>query len=326
MNVCLTKVDVDLLSDAAAFNGVTEWLRAKIASLLVNIPLDNTLNGSQRHNVADIFRDTATSLEWIDLYQSQKLMLRALYFRPDGPFLKKKVQEYGRYIDAAESGECEVKGIYLSFPKHPPSPLLQSLVEGSCEHKEAELLTRFIEPDDRVLELGAGIGFMGVTAMMRCNPASYTAFEANPALLPFIAKNMQHNDVVFNVKNAVLLDKPGLQAFYVTPAFWGSSLLQPAEGYFEQVEVPALEKNSVIAELAPTTLIVDIEGGEAAFFRELDLTSVRKIIVEIHPMILGDDEIIEIFNTLISQGFLLDFKASGKQELFWCRSDSKVNI
>ena len=68
--------------------------------------------------------------------------------------------------------------------------------------------------------------------------------------------------------------------FYVTPAFWASSLIKPEEGEFECVKVQGVNKHDVLREIKPTALVVDIEGGEASFFEGLDLGSVNKIIME----------------------------------------------
>ncbi len=326
MNIIFSKLDVNLIEDVLGNYDLSKLLKDKAYNLLTSMSIDGVLSIRQRHDIADVLRDMATTLEWLDLVQAHKLMKRALYYRPDGPFLNKKMQQYCRYLEVAKSGLCEVNGVSLSFPKQPPIPLLRSLADGSYENKEAELVAHAIDRNDRVLELGAGVGFMGITVMRCCEPAYYVAYEANPALLSYIHHNQQLNNISFDIHNAVLLEKESTQPFYVTPAFWGSSLLQPKEEEYQQVEVPVLNKHLVIADLLPTVLIIDIEGGESAFFEGLNLNSVMKIIVEIHPQILTDSELTAIYKTLIDAGFLLDFKVSGRQELFWYRSDIKEAV
>jgi predicted transcriptional regulator len=107
--------------------------------------------------------------------------------------------------------------------------------------------------------------------------------------------------------------------FYITPAFWASSLVKPASGEYSKVTVPALDKNEVINSIKPTALIVDIEGGEIEFFQDLDLTSVNKIILEIHPLVVSDQDLSVLYKSLLNLGFNLDFKTSTKVVNYWYR-------
>ncbi|WP_271912225.1 FkbM family methyltransferase [Vreelandella alkaliphila] len=322
----LNREDIALLNRVLEYEGLNSALALQIQKVLIDVDTDVSLSMSATNHLVNTVRDVAVCLERQDIVLAAYLMNLALRFRPEGPFLQQKVSEYQHFLLAADQGRCTINGTVLTFPPYPPAALLRSLLDGSYEGKEAELAISAIDRDDRVLELGAGVGFMGITVMRCCEPAHYVAYEANPELLSYIQHNQKLNNISFDIHNAVLLEEESTQPFYVTPAFWGSSLLQPKEGGYQQVEVPALNKHLVMAELLPTVLIIDIEGGESAFFEGLNLNSVMKIIVEIHPQILTDSELTAIYKTLIDAGFLLDFKVSGRQELFWYRRDIKEAV
>ena len=319
MQGSLSREDIEYISQAKHHPALHTAYNEQIEQVAQWADLGSTATVQQRNHTVDTLRDVAVCLESEDIFLAGNLMRMALRLRPDGPFLRKKIQEYEGYLAVAEHGQCTIDDVVLSFPPHPPVGLLRAFVNGSYEKKEAELVAKVIGRSDRVLELGAGVGFMGITVMQRCQPAYYVAYEANPALIDYIQKNQQLNGVSFDIHNAVLLEKEDQCSFYVTPAFWGSSLLQPQQGEWQLVTVPSLNKHKVMADALPTVLIVDIEGGEAAFFEGLDLSSVQKVIVEIHPQVLTDKELISLYTTLIHSGFLLDFKASGRQELYWYR-------
>ncbi|WP_319781516.1 FkbM family methyltransferase [Oceanisphaera sp. IT1-181] len=319
MKIRLEAEDVKIvqkcLSTAVCSNEQQQALHEIMAKAEAGIEFDTEMSD----HIANTCRDIALSLEASDLYCAQQLMSLALAIRPSGPLLQKKTHEYAKLLQVFESGSTECNGIKLAFGENLPLPLLKALANGSYEQHEAKLLMQFIGPEDRVLELGAGIGYMGSLAMTYCKPLTYTAYEANPALLPLIMSNMERNRVQFEARNTLLADTKASRDFYVTPAFWASSLLEPDSEPYQKVTVAAVDKNVVMDELKPTALVVDIEGGEAEFFAGLDLTTVNKIIIEIHPAVLDDATLSTLYASLLNKGFKLNFSASSKVVLYWYR-------
>lgn len=319
MKTQLQTGDMELLQACLVAGICRAELQQAIREILTQVKEGQSFDGEMGHRIADACRDAALEQENSDLLRARQLMSLALAIRPTGPLLQRKTREYERLLQVSRAGVTEINGLELAFGENPPVSLLRALANGNYEQHEAKLLLQFIGPEDRVLELGAGIGYMGVLAMTHCKPLSYTAYEANPALLPFISRNMERNGVRFEARNALLANAEGHRDFYVTPAFWASSLLQPDSGPYEQVSVPSVSKNAVMAELRPTALVVDIEGGEAEFFTGLELTSVNKIMMEIHPAVLDDATLSALYRQLLQEGFKLHFAASSKVVLYWYR-------
>lgn len=311
--------DVDLLKGCLSNAAFSDDHQCAFAEILTKAASGVQFDVETGNRIVDVCRDAAVSVETLELNLACQLMELALAIRPSGSMLQKKVREYARIVGISEAGVTECNGVELEFGRKPPVPLLRALANGSYEQHEAKLLVQFITSDDRVLELGAGIGYMGTLAMSRCNPLSYTAYEANPALLPFIYRNMERNGVRFEPRNALLANEEGMRDFYVTPAFWASSLIPPDAEPYETVTVPAVDKNVVMEELKPTVLVVDIEGGEAEFFDGLNLGSVTKIMMEIHPAVLDDATLSGLYRLLLNEEFRLNIKASSKVVLYWYR-------
>ena len=72
------------------------------------------------------------------------------------------------------------------------------------------------------------------------------------------------------------------------------------------VEVPAFGWADVVGETRPRALLMDIEGGELDLLTSVDLKSVERIVVELHPAAYGMAGLARIYAALDHQGFFLD--------------------
>jgi len=192
---------------------------------------------------------------------------------------------------------------------------------GEYEAKEVEIVSRRLTEDDVVMEVGAGIGFLSAFCAKRVGGERVFAYEANPALLPVIAATHRANGVAPTVKNVMLGRGAGTRTFYLEREFWASSLIKGSPDA-QAIEVPQVDLNAELAAVAPTFLIVDIEGGEAEFFAAVELPTVRKICIEVHPGVLSDAQISQIFARLFAAGFALDFSLIRKNVFYLYRPDA----
>lgn len=185
----------------------------------------------------------------------------------------------------------------------------QLLRDGKYEGKELDALLRLARPEDRVLELGAGIGFISTALASKVGPAAITAYEANPTLIPYIKTVHELNGVTgVHIENAILTAGPETSAnFYIRRDFVASSLDETSGGRIvDQVTVAAHDMNEVMAALAPTVLVCDIEGGEASLLPAADLGALRVAIVELHPKTIGPAGIGAIFDAMSRAGLVYD--------------------
>ncbi|MEM8730304.1 MAG: FkbM family methyltransferase [Pseudomonadota bacterium] len=181
----------------------------------------------------------------------------------------------------------------------PPSRYLHDgriarLNAGQYEGDEIKGALHVVEESDVVLEIGAGIGVVGGVVAARCKPRRILSFEANPELIPEIRALYDANGLTdrIGVENAVLIsapDRPQSLPFYLHKSYLGSSLSHPGKKLRKEVSVPTRDFASVCAGLAPTVLIMDIEGGELELLRHADLSRFRAVVLEFHPGVYGID-------------------------------------
>ncbi len=210
-------------------------------------------------------------------------------------------------------------GIRLPL-KHPAitPPIRRDIYFGEYERKEVEIIRQRLTNNDIVMEVGAGIGFLSAFCARAIGGQRVFAYEANPALMDVIRQIHTDNGVAPTVKNVLLGQGDGEREFFLEKDFWASSLIR-SDSTTEVIRVPQIDLNAEINRVAPSFLIVDIEGGEYEFFQLADLAKVQKICVEVHPHVLGNRSISEIVARLIDQGFSLDFGCMRKNVLFFSR-------
>ncbi len=196
----------------------------------------------------------------------------------------------------------------IKFPKHTgiiKRNLRKSLREGTYEENEAKTVLKVVRDDDRVLELGGGIGFMSTHIARNRNIDHVHVFEANPFLIPYIQKVHDMNGITnATVHNAILGDTAGTIPFYVRRNLLASSL-DWRDGFqvalTEQIEIR--DTNQVIKDIQPNVLVCDIEGAETQLLPKMDLSGFRAAIVEVHPQWVGPEGINLVFKTFMDAGF-----------------------
>lgn len=177
---------------------------------------------------------------------------------------------------------------------------------GHYEHKEARQIAKMVEPGERILEIGGGIGFTSTLCSRNVNTEAVRVFEANPSLIPYIEEvhilNKVHNAEVFN---AVLANDttPSTADFYLRTDFWASSLSPEPDGYASSVSVPTRDFSREIQEFRPSLIICDIEGGELDLFKSADLTGVRRVFLELHPKLVGKRGLKSLFDYFSARNF-----------------------
>lgn len=206
--------------------------------------------------------------------------------------------------------DATINGVRLAIEPEVMSPAMIEVIEsGKYESTEAREIPRIVQPGERIVELGAGIGFIAITALRTGKVNQLASYEANPKLIPLIERNARLNDLAFDVVNAVVDPKEdgGTVPFYLRRDFWASSL-KPNQwgGFVEEVAVPRVSFASVLDRYRPTMLIVDIEGAEEHLFRDIPLTGVKKIYMELHQKVIGRVGMKNVFDFMSSKDFHYD--------------------
>jgi FkbM family methyltransferase len=210
----------------------------------------------------------------------------------------------------------QLRGLTITLPKAALRGSLEhALSSGLYEHQEANALLAHLEPGDRFLDLGAGIGFLCALAARVLGAASVAGVEAGPETVTLARETLAANGFagVRLIRGAVVGEAvPGGEvAFGLRPAFWASALQGP-EGWpanARVISVPARPIGRLLAKLQPTVICCDIEGAELEVLTR-PLPGVRLVVVELHPPVYGEAGIRQIGDALAAQGFSPEAKGA----------------
>lgn len=213
----------------------------------------------------------------------------------------------------------ETGGIMLPVGDHMSQYMKDVLRSGDYEKEELRIVGSRLEPGDRVLELGTGIGLLSAYCTRRLGSERVFTYEANPELEQPIRSVYKLNKVEPQLSMCILGERSGTQDFYIMPDFWASSQSNLSQ-LGKRVTVPVRSFNSELKASRATFLIIDIEGGEYELLKIADLSQIQRIAIEIHYKLLGQQKANETIERIQAQGFVLDNEISTKQELFFSRS------
>ena len=193
----------------------------------------------------------------------------------------------------------------------------KALLRGNYEKPERNAVNIHIAETDKVVELGAGIGFMSTFMAVNRGVKDITTFEANPALLPFISKMHDLNDVSDHIKvrNQLVAPQSGdAMPFYVRGNFLASSLSDDMGGRFGGVVstemIDVVDFNDFLTSEKPNALVCDVEGYESILFPQTDLGCFDKAIIELHPASVGPEGIKAVFDAFSNAGMVYDCTTS----------------
>ena len=226
-----------------------------------------------------------------------------------------------RFVVNSDIRSCGV------FIPHDPNiitpPIAAALRANRYEAEEAAEIPAIVMPGDVVLEIGAGIGFISTLVSRQPNVAKIIAVEANPALMPYMARLHAENGVERVQRLNAVLSNSGAHAaiFYQRRDFWMGSLAEGPEPYETAVSVPVVNLDDFIATHGVTLIICDIEGAESWLFGDADLGGVDRIYLELHDHITGLSGIAKLFTDMGARGFTYDPRHSSSAIILFRRVD-----
>lgn len=171
---------------------------------------------------------------------------------------------------------------------------------GAWEPDVERVLHRLLRPGQRVVEVGANMGYHSLTLAERIGPTGQLhCFEPHPELLPLLRGTMALNGFRpprVTVHGVAALDRAGDVAFRWDPLQIGSGHV--AEGddgaeYVRVAEVPAVRLDDLLGPLLPglDLLRMDAEGSELLVLRGAEALIRRspglRILMEWSPVMLA---------------------------------------
>lgn len=208
-------------------------------------------------------------------------------------------------------------GIHLPLDPQIISPAIaESIRAGRYEKTEAKVLPGIIEPGERVVDVGGGLGFTAAVMARTGRAERVVCVEAHPGLIPLIEAVRELNAVDFEVRHAAVAPAPDgpTTPFYLAGHFWASSLLPMAQARLSGVaEIPALSFADLVRAYAPTMYVIDIEvlkefiAPAADGLDGLDsiaLDGVAKVVVQTHQNVAGRRGVKRVFDWFSARGFV----------------------
>lgn len=190
-----------------------------------------------------------------------------------------------------------------------PEKTGEALTQGRYEFKEREIVRRMLTKGDRVIELGAGMGVVSLTIANLVGADAVQSFEANPVIIELARENAAANNLPVTFRHAIAsprieADKASHIDFFVLNSFEASSTRRLNDNQ-KAVQVPTTPLEDEIAAFKANVLVFDIEGFETEIINKTELSGIDKLILEIHPKIIGMDTCVDLIDHLETQGLIL---------------------
>jgi FkbM family methyltransferase len=200
-----------------------------------------------------------------------------------------------------------------------------ALQDGSYEAKEARWAVKAVRPNDRILELGSGIGVI-TSLLAGVEGARVMAFEANPYTVRLAERVISANN-----RNNVELEHGLLTAgpsrdftFYVREDLWMSSLIKHQGPYIDTIQVKSSNIDEVITRADIDLVVMDIEGAELDLLTRAKLPGVERVFLEFHDHLYGLEGVREVTSAMADKGFAYDPRgSSGPCVLFSRNTDPR---
>jgi FkbM family methyltransferase len=194
----------------------------------------------------------------------------------------------------------------MKFDVSQLSPKIRNrLLGGQYELYEKEMCRDFLKPTDVVMEIGGAIGFIGLVCQKQLGIKNYACFEANPKTTEILKRNYELNGVKPNVWNLALGSVDGHVDLEIGGDFWENSIVtdKTKGAHTVRVECGTMETLMARCGLTPNVLIIDIEGAEQYINFKTLPKSISKVIIELHPGVIGQEATYDIVGALVGQGF-----------------------
>ena len=178
----------------------------------------------------------------------------------------------------------------VSLPFDGPSdaalivPELRSEIRsGAYDADMIALLDAAVQPGDRVLVIGAGLGVLTTLIAKREGVERVIAVEANTALVPYMERTHALNGAEgIEVVNAVLAEgKTGRVPFFARRDIRTSSLLPHDRSWQQVMMVPFMDLNLILAEERISLVVSEIPVGSAELLARAELDRVERVLLNV---------------------------------------------
>jgi FkbM family methyltransferase len=180
------------------------------------------------------------------------------------------------------------------------------LFHQQYEFCEMELCRRYIRPDDTILEIGSGIGFLGLFCLKYLHVAQVTSVEPSPSTIELLKRNYALNGFKAHVIEAAVSSSEREGRLIAGKDFWSNRVVKSVSSQVttgQSIPCVTLKTLFDLGSEPFTVLILDIEGSESEVDWRSIPQSVRLIILEMHWHLLDCAAAKRVFDEIAESGF-----------------------
>ncbi|CAN7708807.1 class I SAM-dependent methyltransferase [Phyllobacterium sp. LjRoot231] len=192
-----------------------------------------------------------------------------------------------------------------------PAAIWSSLIDDSYRANAANLVVKTVQPNDRVLELGTGLGII-CSLLAGSDGVQVWSFEANPEVASLAERVIRANNRT-NVIVAQGLPMPGPSrqiTYYARAETWMSSFAKEHGPYAKAHSFSSIDVNDFIQQHNINFIVMNIGGAELEFVKHAHLKNIERIFLELHDHLYGLDGIRKITDELMDKGFVYNPRLS----------------
>ena len=182
----------------------------------------------------------------------------------------------------------------------------RNILIKAYEAPEIAVCKKIIEPGEKILEIGGAIGFVGLFCLISLKAETVVSVEPNPMTLKRFRKNYQLNGFTPNIIEAAIADEDKNIQLKTSSEFWTDSILTFSNNSMaDLIEVKAMTLASILRATKEqfSTLIIDVEGAETLIKWDQLPSSVGKLVLELHPDMVGHPTAYHVLNEILDRGF-----------------------
>lgn len=196
----------------------------------------------------------------------------------------------------------EIEGVKIAVSRQLSVGMQNFLVYGEYEKSELMIVKEQLTVDDRVMELGTGVGLLSTYCAKIVGSDQVFTYEANPMLEDIIRNTYRLNHVSPTLSICLLGDTDAERTFYVDKDFWASSTVRRSTAA-KSIQVKTKSFAEEVRRINPSFLLLDIEGGEYDLLINADFHNIKKIMIEFHGDLIGEEKIQAVRERFIQNGF-----------------------